>query len=710
MLTSTFRQVTNQLLLEYRTDQYKIQHSSGTSGTPGKFYIIQGNDNSQYLVDTALLPNMMYPYIDEEDYYFPGNKAISGLQFVSLPENEDDPVAGQELGYTDTAKNSFTSLGTVILADDYAQRLNGLSKDDTTPEAEEIRRGVREASLHYDSVRIYMSTGYNMNAISGIALRISAKCSKVMDMQTGEYKKVDKKFYFLDWFMPKEYLKNTYRQADNNGNFSGEAVVRMLPTPLYMNSKFYDRYIEVRFPAPMQFSFTRESFLNAVTDIEDPEHITDLELFREFQRMRQICYTYTEEDKDGNISYYRGDINAASGLTIEFSTVSPDYLEYTETTGRNPYEAVFSLDAPKEIIIKPDSSSKFFNAYLFEDPEENAITYMPVYGDPQQPQTLRGIDTDIMGCIETGVITLYDFADYDTMNNGMEDFIDMYGPEFYKWVIINELSVTYHYDYIIKPDNADARPQPLTEYFTNTIDYTGKTLQHGEFWKSRFIPYIKRRPNMECIAISVKYTTHLYNRMNNRDLTKTASITIKDPIRYQTRSIDTANINQYKIVNKIIQGGSPLSETMSGNQVNVEKEYVVQYCHANNLLVKDPNSDRVYEQGKFTLKLYRRSQQYKFRLYVLNDDNIRIPYDMSGFDSYMLEFPSVVSGSVEQIQPVYSSQSTNLKAGQLMFYISSEKAARIMQVPSSERRFSIVTYSGGQQTTLYEGYVDWLTK
>ena len=140
---------------------------------------------------------MMYPYIDEEDYYFPGNKAVSGLQFVSLPENEDDPVAGQELGYTDTTKNSFTSLGTVILADDYTQRLNGLSKDDTTLEAEEIRRGIREASLHYDSVRIYMSTGYNMNAISGIALRISAKCSKVMDMQTGEYKKVDKKFYFL---------------------------------------------------------------------------------------------------------------------------------------------------------------------------------------------------------------------------------------------------------------------------------------------------------------------------------------------------------------------------------------------------------------------------------------------------------------------------------------------------------------------------------
>lgn len=426
--------------------------------------------------------------------------------------------------------------------------------------------------------------------------------------------------------------------------------------------------------------------------------------------MRQVNYTYSEEGADGNLRYYRGDINAAGGLTIKFSTISPEYLEYLETTGENPYEAVFSLDGPKEIVIKPDASSKFFNAYLYEDPDENAITYMPVYGDPQEPQTMRGIDVDLMGCIETGVISLYDFADYDTMNNGMEDFIDTYGPEYYKWVIINELSVTYHYRYIIQPDNPDAVPTPVTEYFTNTIDYTGKTAQHGEFWKSRFIPYIKKRPNMECNAISVKYTTHLYNRMNNRDLTKTASLTIKDPIRYQTRSINTNAINQYKIVNKIVQNGSPLSATMPGNQINTQKEYITQFCYNNNLLVKDPNSDISYEQGRYTLKLFRRSSQYRFRLYELNADNIRVPYDLTGFSDYRLVFPSVVSGTYEECKMVTSSQSTDLKSGQLMFYISSEMASRIMQVPASERRFSIITGSGATESTVFEGYVDWLTK
>lgn len=251
MLTSTFRQVTSQLLLEYRTDQYKIQNSAGIAGSPCRFYIIQGNDNGQYVVNADMLQNVMYPYVDEEDYYFPGNQAVSGLIFKTLPENENDKVIGPELGYYDSSKKSFVSMGTVILPDDYAQRVNAISADDNSPEATAIRNGIREASLIYDTVRIYLTTGYNLNTITGISLRITAKCQKVMDMQTGEYRKVNKDFCFLEWFMPKEYLKNTYRTLDNTGAPTEETVIKMLPTPLYMNSKFYDRYIEVKFPAPL---------------------------------------------------------------------------------------------------------------------------------------------------------------------------------------------------------------------------------------------------------------------------------------------------------------------------------------------------------------------------------------------------------------------------------------------------------------------------
>jgi hypothetical protein len=96
-----------------------------------------------------------------------------------------------------------------------------------------------------------------------------------------------------------------------------------------------------------------------------------------------------------------------------------------------------------------------------------------------------------MLAIETGVIPMVDFANLDSANDGMDDFIEMYGDEVFRWVIINELTVTYNYDFVIHNDIDNKSVTSYTEYFTNTIDYTGKTREHGEFWKSKFIPYIK---------------------------------------------------------------------------------------------------------------------------------------------------------------------------------------------------------------------------
>jgi hypothetical protein len=51
------------------------------------------------------------------------------------------------------------------------------------------------------------------------------------------------------------------------------------------------------------------------------------------------------------------------------------------------------------------------------------------------------------------------------------------------------------------------------------------------------------------------------------------------------------------------------------------------------------------------------------------------------------------------------------KAGVLSFYIATEKATAIMNVPSSERYFAIIADADdGKQSTIFEGKVDWLTK
>jgi len=63
--------------------------------------------------------------------------------------------------------------------------------------------------------------------------------------------------------------------------------------------------------------------------------------------------------------------------------------------------------------------------------------------------------------IETGAIPIIDLSSYDNANDGMDDFIEMYGDNIdengnvnvYKWIIINELSVTYNYNFNIESNN-----------------------------------------------------------------------------------------------------------------------------------------------------------------------------------------------------------------------------------------------------------------
>lgn len=169
---------------------------------------------------------------------------------------------------------------------------------------------------------------------------------------------------------------------------------------------------------------------------------------------------------------------------------------------------------------------------MYEDINAGYIVYQPVWGDATSDNNLHEFDINQMLQIESGVIPMVQPAEYDTLNDGIDDFIETYGDDVYKWIIINELSASYYYRYIIDPDDLNEDIQPYTEYYTNTIDYTGKTEQHGEFWKSYFIPHIRARANMTIDFIALKYTVHLYNRMNNRDIIKTSSIIIDNPLKY----------------------------------------------------------------------------------------------------------------------------------------------------------------------------------
>ena len=57
---------------------------------------------------------------------------------------------------------------------------------------------------------------------------------------------------------------------------------------------------------------------------------------------------------------------------------------------------------------------------------------------------------------------------------------------------------------------------------------------------------------MEPTTITVKYTAHLYNRMNGMDIIRAATINILDARKYNKyTSVDISNLTTYKIINKI---------------------------------------------------------------------------------------------------------------------------------------------------------------
>ena len=208
---------------------------------------------------------------------------------------------------------------------------------------------------------------------------------------------------------------------------------------------------------------------------------------------------------------------------------------------------------------------------------------------------------------------------------------------------------------------------------------------------------------MEPTTITIKYTAHLYNRMNGMDIIRTASITVDARKYNQQSSIQVSNLTKYKVINKIEKAVIKPTATTS----TTTEKYIRSYYDATDIVVNDVNTGRMYTQGQMILRLKHTSSNYMFKLYAMNDDNVRIPYNLAGNSRYKLVFPTV-TGDTIKLFPNADSENNNLGIGSLVYYISGDIAKQIMNVPDSERYFAIVVDAEGtqaQESTLYEGKV-----
>ena len=664
-------------MLEYRCNQYDIVSGNPSRDTqPSKYYIYKGNDDSLYYTEEK-----RYNSVSSYDYY--KNQSLY-------------------MKYPDESRSSYRFISSnVLLSDVMNYRSSNYIKHSTS-----IGRGgsltngntdlVKETNFFYDSINVYFVRGFNLDGLDGISLRVHGKGSSwVNDGEVGtkDFRRYSNEtdLTVLDFYLDKETFAN------------GGYLIHRLATPIYMNSKFYDRYITIEFPSLYAIGLRDEN--------EDNDAV--------FVTL-----------EDGVETVYR--VNPNTTTLIDFSTIqegntttktyAPNHSGVesglTNTSGKSITVTEMTLDAIEQASVIPNSNTDYFNVMIYEDASTGSIVYYPTYGDGENYQDLSAA---VMTRIESGDIKVTANGFYD-LDNNTEDIndIDLGRDELYynsdsdmnpsKWKVYNELNVIYMYRNQYINDEVEGE-EPIVGYnesFSRIVDYGVESDVSTEFWKTRYTPYIREIVGKECCKICFKYTCRLVNILRGVECIRIASLFV-DPSKYIHNISNYLNINTYKIVNKI----QTTKQNIIQPQETVKERYVRSYYNATNLVAKNINTGAtIYTQGQMTLYLNRTNNNYLIQLFNINDDNVRVPYDLTGPYKYKLVFPLNDGSSKLSISPNYDSTKQNLGIGTLVFYISGEQAKQIMNTPSTDRYFAIMTELSGsaaQETTLYEGKVDWLS-
>jgi hypothetical protein len=752
---SKFYRITNQILLEYITDTYLPTEHADTVRQVN-YTVYTGLDNNLYYTEEPDSTQLNY---SDSQYFikFP-NESQSEYNFFGYYKNENDKYVN-----TDIIKEK-------VFNNENLKYINAFKSGTANMYYDKIRlhfiygflfNGLAGLSLSVKTKAKYLGptqniVGYNHLEYDDYGNPVFKKIKDVDGNLLEPLSFNEKELILLDYFLPKESL-----------NFDN--LIKWHKTPIYQNGCFYDRYVEINVPSAYYLSLDGTNidlsvpnvYGNIVTpgsdncnyvpgDIkgssdyvyykindtvyklpkfnnETLQYYYDTGLYNKLPQYglpgdpheRQIIYTVLSDPK----------------ILIDFATVQETnltpILEITEDNNIKSnykshiygventdikYQSIFYQDAINQISLAYNSNTDYFNAVIYEDIENCQVIYYPTWGlgDDLQP-----LNYDIMANIENGQIPILAEGFYDSLNetdlalktdgkDNIDKFSILYGEDAFKWIIYNELNVVYSYTKNISSLTSDSPiTTKLSQHFSSIIDYgtLSDDEKNTEFYKINFVPKPPIRANENCVSIAIVYTCRLINRLSNIEAIRTATLTItgKDIEKYKTKPIVLKNVVTYNVFNKKQQIDNKPHTIIKESQ----DKYIRSYYDATNLVVKDMGTNAIYTQGQMILKLKRSSTNYMFRLFTINQDNIRVPYDLTGPYRYLLTFPTI-DGNKIKIMPNKDSNDVKLGVGQLVFYITEQQVKRIMAVPAAERYFAITTdtdKNDQQLSTLYEGKV-----
>lgn len=495
-----------------------------------------------------------------------------------------------------------------------------------------------------DTIRIHFLTSYILHD-EGMLLRLSGT------------DKLKRNVPFINFYINKQRFYD---------------VIKFNAKPLYIASKFFDRYIEFKIP-----SIYYIGLINSNKELVD-----DNTIYSEF--------------------YFK----LLSNLTLDFTMID-ESTNYEVLLDKHGSYYGFSVMNPSKYItthIPMLSNADNFNIYLREDAEKGFIEYYATWGDAYVVDTKdkkpKVLGQDIMNMLEDGRIPMY-FGPEENKNLGWEDFTQVYGADARKWVVIHELILTEMYGNVT--DNNKVK-FTSTNIFTETYDDELSQTTTDQY-KYKFRPVVgEYSRNLNLDSLDVTYNCRLLNRLDGTQIIRSGSISILDPrpkFGVDRKKIDISNMSKYSIFNKNVVN----TITQEAPVINTKPRYIREFYNVNEILVKADTEGSYVAEGYFNLNVYRYTRNYKLKFSV-NDTktNMTKPLDLSGPYTYYLVTKDI-NGNEIKITPTHSAN-MNMVSGELEFKITEEVSGRMFKVPSNNRIYAIICEnSDGSKISFVEGYI-----
>lgn len=435
----------------------------------------------------------------------------------------------------------------------------------------------------------------------------------------------------------------------NKSNVS--SMMKYLSKPIIFNNSIYDRYIEIN--VLCLYDILHSTADEQINDLLDIKQNANIKL--QFSSVSKDDYTIKE------INY---SINDLKNGNIINNLVNCEFMRSSTLKGAIPTENINSDNLGLYIGENPDSPYiEFYGTW-----KNNPLTFNTVQNFNR---TIKLYDTSLIK---------KDYNVYDIDENYQVE------TNLKKWVAIHEIECSFmHNNTLLKTETYN-----MSQIFVQ-VD--------NEITKFYYRPVIFDEALCTLVnCIKINYSMRFINVDDKVQFRKTASLSLENINKFYAKGsrIKVDDVTPYKIYNKIVEN----KQNISGNaQISPKTKYVKVFYDSTNIILEE-NNGSYYGSGSYTLSLSQVAKTYKFIIKKYIYGTKYEYFDLS--NGYYKLYVKDANNIPIIIDPTYSNN-MNTVLGEIEFHLSTATINKLMDVPESNRKMSIVAYNDDNSvSSLYD--------